>query len=122
MIFRRGPGVVVDGSAFEDANLVGIWRYAYNLLDRVSGQLSASVWLRAPARMPLPSGVDSIRDRGRVLCRRTDLVGRVRRLAATARSRLQLRNARLFHSLVYAPPPVAGLPLVVTVYDMMHEL
>src|SRR5215470_10429464 len=113
--------VVLDGHPFEEPSYLGIWRYAHRLLTGVAGRISTAVIVRNSLHRPIPEGVSVIGGRVPQVRGTWDLIRRVKRRRKDRLLADQIRYAACYHSLVYNLPPEPLMPVVTTVYDMMHE-
>ena len=114
--------VVVDGLVFENVNQVGIWRMFYEVMNRLSDQINFTLWLQAPAVMPLPQGVKILQKYSR-WWGSWRYVGK-RIFAEWARRTgppTILQNSDIFHSTYYTKSPNNYLATVTTVYDLIPE-
>lgn len=113
--------VLLDGVAFENDQQRGVRRYFHELVPRLGDTVAVDMLLRCPAVGELPSRCRSLRLARPMADAASPLLRKIgRRLPE--RGWANLRNGhQLFHSTFYGPAPVADLPEVVTVHDMILE-
>ncbi len=114
--------VVVDGCVFENSHQIGIRRAFYEIIWRITDRIDCTLWLRARPAAPLPPGVRIVRDRGRTLPSRWNLLSRAYNRWARTRYPREVRDANVFHSTYFTPCPCDGPAVVVSVYDMIAEM
>ena len=57
--------VAVDGVVFENAYQIGIWRYFYEVMNRLNGRVRYDLWLRRNPVQACPVGISLRRDSAR---------------------------------------------------------
>ena len=113
--------VWIDGTAFENARQIGVWRVFYEIMSRTSNEIEYTLWLRASPKQTIPDGVRVYRDNGRETLARYDLYHRMRRRKSNQGDPSELQHAHIFHSAGFTVPHRNDIKSVNTVYDMIAE-
>ena len=112
---------LVDGVVFENGGQMGIWRSFYEVMTRLSNQVDYTLLLRSKPVQALPGGVRLVCDSARARAARWNLIGRARKGLGWIPKPRRLPAADVYHSTYFTPCPKAGVPVVVTVHDMIAE-
>lgn len=111
----------VDGEVFEHDGNLGIWRYYYEILRRLSSITSITLWLRSKPTRPLPAGVTIVQDAGRLYFPRYDVLSRIRRSISRVQLPKACRHADIFQTTFLSTNPCPSIKEVFTVYDFIAE-
>jgi glycosyltransferase involved in cell wall biosynthesis len=113
--------ILIQGTVFENDRQRGIRRYFYELVKRVGLHYQIDIVLNNPAVAELPPNCTVVPRKEWHLASPRNYPLRAWRKFRRRFAPTELKGHTLFHPSFFTPSPVAHIPQVVTVYDMIAE-